>query len=213
MPRHIVAITGASGALYARRVVTQILRAGRECHLCITPHGHRLLHDELGIEVVSPEGLCTFAELPEGADPKQHGLIYHQTRDVGAAIGSGSFRHDGMVVVPCSSRTLNTIATGTGETLVARAATCALKERMKLVIAHRETPLTLIDIRAMETLTLCGAIICPCNPGLYLLPRSVEEVVDMVAGRLLDLLGVSHSLNVRWEEHLAADRHPPHPRA
>jgi 4-hydroxy-3-polyprenylbenzoate decarboxylase len=207
MPRHIVAITGASGALYAQRVVTEILRAGRECHLCITPHGHRLLHDEMGIEVVSREGLCTFAELPEGSNPADHGLIYHQTRDVGAAIGSGSFRHDGMVVVPCSSRTLNTIATGTGETLVVRAATCALKERMRLVIAHRETPLTLIDIRAMETLTLCGAIICPCNPGLYLLPKSVGEVVDMVAGRLLDLIDVPHELKVRWEEHLN-DSHP-----
>jgi len=107
-----------------------------------------------------------------------------------------------MVVVPCSSRSLNTIAHGVGETLVARAANVALKERMRLIIAHREAPLTLIDLRAMETLALCGAIICPCNPGLYLLPRTVGEIVDFVAGRLLDLLGVEHGLKVRWEDHL-----------
>lgn len=204
MPRYIVGITGASGALYARRVITEILRSRAECHLCITPFGHRLLRDELGLETVSGgSGLNALAELPEGADPRDHGLFYHPTRDVGAAIGSGSFRHDGMVVVPCSSRSMNLIATGTGDTLVSRAANVALKERMKLIIAHREAPLTLIDIRAMETLSLCGAIICPCNPGLYLLPKSVDEIVNFVAGRLLDLLGVAHGLKVRWEDHLA----------
>lgn len=210
MARYIVGITGASGALYAKRVITQILRAGHECHLCITPVGHRLLHDELGIEsVANQHGLAELADLPESTNPRDHGLIYHPTRDVGAAIGSGSFRHDGMVIVPCSSRSLNLIATGTGDTLVSRAASVALKERMRLIVAHREAPLTLIDIRAMETLTLAGAIVCPCNPGLYLLPRSVDEIVDVVAGRLLDLLGVQHTLNVRWEDHLAETKHSP----
>ena len=207
--RCIVGITGASGALYARRVIVEMLRAGVECHLCITPFGHRLLHDELGLETVSGSngsGINALAELPEDAEARDHGLIYHPTRDVGAAIGSGSFRHDGMVVVPCSSRSLNLIATGTGDTLVSRAANVAIKERMKLVIAHRETPLSLIDIRAMETLTLCGAVICPCNPGLYLLPKSVDEVINVVAARLLDLLDIKHTLKVRWEDHLAQQR-------
>lgn len=201
--RFIVGITGASGAAYARRVIRSILAAGHECHLAITPHGHRLLHDELGLEAVGANAasLNALAGWPDDADPRERGLVYHPTRDVGAPIGSGSFEHDGMVVVPCSSRTLNLIATGTGDTLVCRAAACALKERRRLILAHREAPLTLIDIRAMETLTLAGAIICPANPGLYLLPRTVEEIVDFVAGRLLDLLGCPHDLKVRWEAH------------
>lgn len=206
--RFIVGITGASGALYAQRVIQQILLAGHECHLAVTPYGHRLLFDELGLEAISGRAgsLAALARLPDGADAAERGLFYHSTKDVGAPIGSGSFRHDGMVIVPCSSHTLNQIACGAGDTLVTRAAAVALKERMKLILAHREAPLTLIDIRAMETLTLAGAIICPTNPGFYLLPKSVDEIVDFMAGRLLDLLGCEHHLNVRWEAHLAGDK-------
>ncbi len=219
--KYVVGITGASGALYAKRVVQEILRAGHECHLCVTPYGQRLLFDELGIERLDARSLADFAGLGPARDDRaatplpdqahgtdsiqalrEQGLHYYPSRDVGAAIGSGSFRHDGMVIVPCSSNTLNQIACGTGDTLVTRAAAVALKERMKLIVAHREAPLTLIDIRAMETLTLSGAIICPCNPGFYLLPTKVEQVIDFVAGRLLDLLGVEHDLKVRWAEHL-----------
>lgn len=209
--RYVVGITGASGAAYARTVVREILKAGHECHLCVTPYGQRLLFDELGIEKLDAQSLAEFAGLSvtggagaSAAGLREHGLTYYPSRDVGAAIGSGSFRHDGMVIVPCSSNTLNQIACGTGDTLVTRAAAVALKERMKLIVAHREAPLTLIDIRAMETLTLSGAIICPCNPGFYLLPTRVEQIVEFVAGRLLDLLGVEHGLKVRWAEHLAA---------
>lgn len=231
--KYVVGITGASGALYAKRVVREVLRAGHECHLCVTPYGQRLLFDELGIERLDAASLADFAGLgwPDGlrradtqdsssrrgpsghpeptiADLRARGLHYYPSRDVGAAIGSGSFRHDGMVIVPASSNTLNQIACGTGDTLVTRAAAVALKERMKLIIAHREAPLTLIDIRAMETLTLSGAIICPCNPGFYLLPTKVDQIVDFVAGRLLDLLGVEHGLKVRWAEHLESSAAP-----
>lgn len=200
--RYIVGMTGASGALYARRVVRGILGAGHEVHLAVSPYGHRLLHDELGIERLDNAGLAAFADLPEEADPRDHGLFHYPPRDVGAPIASGSFRHDGMVIVPCSSQTLNGVASGTGDTLVARAAHVTLKERRPLVIAHRESPLTLIDIRSMETLTLCGAVIAPCNPGFYLLPKSIDEVVDFVAARILDLLKVEHAMKVRWEAFL-----------
>lgn len=209
--RYVVGITGASGALYAKRVIAEIIRARHECHLCVSPYGQRLLFDELGIEGLNNESIAAIAELPPGSDPRSHGLIYYPSRDVGAAIGSGSFRHDGMVIVPCSSNTMNQVAHGTGDTLVTRAAAVALKERMKLIIAHREAPLTLIDIRSMETLTLSGAVVCPCNPGLYLLPTSVEQVIDFVAARLLDLLGVEHHLKVRWAEHLAQSVAEPQP--
>lgn len=198
--RFVLAITGASGAVYARRVLGAILEAGHEAHLCLTPLGMRLVREELGIERLDDSGLRALAGLPAEADLREAGLVCHGPRDVGAAIASGSFEHDGMLVLPCSSHTLNSIAHGTGDTLVTRAAAVALKERRRLILAHRESPLTLIDIRSMETLTLAGAIIAPCNPGFYLLPRSVEEVVDFVAARLLDLLGVEHSLSARWGE-------------
>lgn len=218
--RYVVGISGASGALYARAVVRAILESGARCHLCITPFGSRLLHDELGIERFDEPALRDFAAIsPDdhhavstaAAPDSRARLIYHPPRDVGAAVGSGSFRHDGMVIVPASSHTLNSIAMGTGDTLLTRAAAVALKERMPLVIAHRETPLTLIDIRAMETLTLAGAIIAPCNPGFYLLPRSVDDIVTFVAARLLDLLKVPHTLKVRWDQFL--QEHAPAPSA
>lgn len=199
--RYIVGLTGASGALYARAVVRGIIAAGHECHLCITPYGSRLLFDEMGIERLDESSLRAFAGLSDQAPgPRSQALYYYSPRDVGAALGSGSFMHDGMCIVPCSSHTLNSIAMGVGDTLVTRAAAVCLKERRPLVIAHRETPLTLIDIRAMETLTLAGAIIAPCNPGFYLLPKTIDEVVTFVAARLLDLLKVEHDLKVRWDE-------------
>lgn len=204
--RFVVGISGASGALYARAVVRGIIAAGCECHLCITPYGSRLIFDELGIERLDASGMGAFLDTANQPLATEGLLFYYPPRDVGAAIGSGSFRHDGMVIVPCSSHTLNSIATGVGDTLVTRAAAVALKERLPLIIAHRECPLTLIDIRAMETLTLAGATIAPCNPGFYLLPRSVEDVVTFVAARMLDLLKVPHDLKVRWEDHLAAQR-------
>lgn len=205
--RYIVGITGASGALYAQRVVRAILAAGCECHLCVTPYGSRLLFDEMGIERLDDEALAVFAGLPTLSDLRNQGLFYYPPRDVGAPIGSGSFIHDGMVIVPASSHTMNSIAAGTGDTLVTRAASVCLKERRPLIIAHRECPLTLIDIRSMETLTLAGAVIAPCNPGFYLLPKRVDDIVDFVAARLLDLLKVDHDLKVRWDEFLQQQQH------
>ncbi len=127
-------------------------------------------------------------------------LVYHPHKDVGAVIASGSFIHHGMVVVPCSSASLGAIATGSGSNLLARAAAVTLKERRPLLIAHRESPLSLVDIENMRTLALAGAIIAPTNPGLYLLPTRVEQIVDFVAGKLLDLLHVDHTLDTRWED-------------
>jgi 4-hydroxy-3-polyprenylbenzoate decarboxylase len=107
-----------------------------------------------------------------------------------------------MVVLPCSSTSLGAIASGAGPYLLPRAAMVTLKERRPLILCHRETPLNLIDIENMRTLTLAGAIICPTNPGFYLLPRSVEEIVDFMVGKVLDLLRLEHRLRTRWEEQL-----------
>ncbi len=147
--------------------------------------------------------LCSLAGLDENADPRAAGLFLYNIKDIGAEIASGSFLHDGMVIVPCSSHTLNAIACGLGDNLLTRAAAVTLKERRPLIIVHRESPLTLIDIRAMAQLTEAGAIIAPANPGFYLLPESISDIVDFVVGKTLDLLNVKHTLETRWERALA----------
>ncbi len=191
--RILIGITGASGAPYARRVVQLVVQAGIETHLLVTPLGQRLLHDELGMEGVNLASLSGMTEPPAN-------LILHNYRDVGASIASGSFQHDGMVIVPCSSNTLSAVATGSAQNLLHRAAQVTLKERRKLVLVHRETPLSLIDIRNMAAATEAGAIICPASPGFYMMPRSIDDLIDFMAGRILDLLGVEHDLKLRWGE-------------
>ena len=127
-------------------------------------------------------------------------VTLHHYRDVGAPISSGSFRHDGMIVVPCSSNTLAAIATGSQQNLLHRAAMVSLKERRRLVLVHREMPLCLVDIRNMAAATESGAIICPAQPGFYMLPRTIDDLVDFVVGRVLDLVDVEHNLAIRWKQ-------------
>jgi len=197
--RFVVGITGASGAMYAQRLITELVRLGFETHVAITTYGKRLLYDELGME---GPNLCALAGLAEGSDLRARRLYLHPTKDVGASIASGSFRHDGMVIVPCSSNTLGAIASGNGDQLVYRAAACALKERLPLILCHRESPLSLIDIENMRKVTLAGGIIAPINPGYYLLPRTIDDLVSFFTARVLDLLKVKHGISVRWEEHI-----------
>ncbi len=192
--RIVVGISGASGAVYARRLLQLSAHAGCDIHLVVSPLGQRLLHDELGMEGVDLDALT-------GGRASQ--VTLHSHRDVGAPVASGSFAHDGMVIVPCSSNTLSAVATGQAQHLMHRAAHVTLKERRRLVLVHREMPLSLIDIRNMEQATLAGAILCPANPGFYMLPRRVEDLVDFVVARALDLLGVEHDLNVRWTGHVS----------
>jgi 4-hydroxy-3-polyprenylbenzoate decarboxylase len=186
----ITAITGASGALYAQRFIQGLVTAGVNVHLVISPLGRRLLHDELGME--SPD-LAALA----GAD--RHTITLYNYNDVGAKLASGSFLHDGMVIVPCSSNTLAAVAHGIGDNLISRAAAVALKERRRLILVHREMPLSPIDVNNYKTLSDAGVILCPANPGFYLNPTTVGEVVDFVAGKLLDLVGVPHRLDTRWD--------------
>src|ERR671916_57852 len=118
---------------------------------------------------------------------------------VGAKLASGSFLHNGMVVVPCSSNTLAEVAHGLGDNLISRAAAVTLKERRKLVLVHREMPLSPVDVNNYKLLSDAGVILCPANPGFYLNPTTIGEVVDFVAGKLLDLVGVKHTLDTRWD--------------
>jgi 4-hydroxy-3-polyprenylbenzoate decarboxylase len=186
----VTAITGASGALYSQRFIQGAVAAGVNVHLVVSPLGRRLLHDELGMEQVD---LAALAGTP------QHTITLYNYNDVGAKLASGSFLHDGMVIVPASSNTLCEIAHGLGDNLISRAAAVTLKERRRLVIAHREMPLSPMDVTAYKLLTDAGAIVAPCNPGLYLNPTTVGEIIDFVSGKLLDLVGVKHAFDTRWD--------------
>ena len=186
----VTAITGASGALYAQRFVQGLVAAGVNVHLVVSPLGRRLLHDEIGMEVVDLEAL---------AGTKDHTITLYNSSDVGAKLASGSFLHDGMVIVPCSSNTLAEVAHGLGGNLISRAAAVTLKERRKLILVHREMPLSPIDVNNCKTLSDAGVILASANPGFYLNPTTVGEIVDFVAGKLLDLVGVKHAMDIRWD--------------
>lgn len=188
--RIVVAVTGASGAAYARRLIQVLAEGGVEVHLILSTYGRRLFVDELDIRNPTP------AELAGRAADK---VIAHAFNDVGSALASGSFLTDGMVICPCSSNTLGAIAAGLGDNLITRAAHVHLKERRPLVLLAREMPLSHIELQNMLRLSEAGAIICPAAPGFYLRPTTVEELVDFVVGKLLDLLRIEHDLKVRWK--------------
>jgi len=185
----VTAITGASGALYAQRLIQGLVAAGVNVHLVVSPLGRRLLHDEMGMETVDPAAL---------AGTPEHSVKLYNYNDVGSVLASGSFLHQGMVIVPCSSNTMAEVACGLGDNLISRAAAVTLKERRRLILAHREMPLSPIDINNYKTLSDAGVILAPANPGFYLNPSSVGDIVDFVAGKVMDLLGVPHALETRW---------------
>lgn len=196
--KFVLGITGASGAGYALRLLEVLLGQGHEVHLVVSEYGQRLLFDEADVRKLEFGQLCPRLATDPSAAGAEARLIIHPNKDVGAVIASGSFLHDGMVVLPCSSTSLGAMATGSGSNLLSRAAMVALKERRPLIVCHRETPLNLIDIENMRTLTLAGAIVCPTNPGFYLNPRTIDEVIDFMVGKVLDLLKVEHDLKTRW---------------
>ncbi|MEL7237422.1 MAG: UbiX family flavin prenyltransferase [Planctomycetota bacterium] len=188
--RIVTAITGASGALYAQRFLQGLVRGGVESHVVVSPLGRRLFHDEMGVRKIDEASLAELA----GGD-----VILHNYNDVGSVLASGSFLHDGMVIVPASSNTLAEVAVGLGGNLISRAAAVTIKERRRLVIVHREMPLSAMDVSNYKTLTDAGVIVAPANPGLYLNPQTVGEMVDFVAAKLLDLVGVAHDIGGRWD--------------
>ncbi len=193
----VIGITGASGAIYARRMMELLAEADVEMHLTVSALGRRLLFDELGMKRVDPDQLT---------GGRGRLVTVYNDNDVGAVIASGSFLHDGMVIVPCSSNTLGSIAAGITDNLVKRAAAVTLKERRRLILAYRESPASHIDICNMQRLSEAGAIIAPLSPGFYLQPKSMDDLVDFMAARILDLLRVPHDLDMRWEAHLERAR-------
>lgn len=182
--RIIVAISGASGAVYGVRLL-QVLREtpGIESHLVVSSAGWRNVQEEHGLQRTDIEALAHHV---------------HDIANVGAAIASGSFQCSGMVVAPCSMRTLAAIANGLCDNLITRAADVALKERRRLVLMVRESPLSLIHLRNMVHVAEAGAVICPPMPAFYLRPQTVDDIVDFSVARALDLLDVPHTLAARW---------------
>jgi 4-hydroxy-3-polyprenylbenzoate decarboxylase len=181
--RILVAITGASGSPYAQRLLDNLDPRAHEVHVVLSHYAHAVISEEL------PGGL----RLPEGV--KVHGL-----KSMNAPFASGSNVCDAMVVIPCSMGTLGRIAHGYSEDLLLRAADVVLKERRKLILVPRETPLSLVHVKNFELLLLAGATLIPANPSFYNRPQTVEQVVDTVVARVLDHLGLPQKLVQRWQE-------------
>ncbi|HXY35698.1 MAG TPA: flavin prenyltransferase UbiX [Planctomycetaceae bacterium] len=190
----VVGITGASGAAYATRLLDVLLGARQRVHLTISPAGAQVLWTELGLrcelESFDPRSL----QLKQGSER----LVYHHYLDYSASIASGSFLTSGMVICPCSMGTLAGVANGLSNNLIQRAADVHLKERRKLIVVPRETPLGSIQLENMKRLADAGAVVLPAMPGFYHQPKSIHDLVDFVVARICDQLGVSADLVRRW---------------
>jgi 4-hydroxy-3-polyprenylbenzoate decarboxylase len=181
--RLIVGISGASGIIYGVRTLEALRALGMETHLVMTRSAQVTLAHELSMKVADIHALAT---------------CVHRIDDVAAAISSGSFQTMGMIVAPCSIKSLSEIATGTTSTLLTRAGDVVLKERRRLVLLVRETPLHLGHLRSMATITEMGAIVMPPVPAFYAAPKTIDDIVNHTVGRALDLFGLDTGLSVRW---------------
>jgi 4-hydroxy-3-polyprenylbenzoate decarboxylase len=192
----VVGITGASGAPYAVRLLEVLLDAGREVHLSISPSGQAVIETELG-RAIDLDRFDVAAVLGRPA-PARGLLHYHHHKNLMAPIASGSFLTGAMVICPCSGSTLSAVAHSMGENLIHRAAEVHLKERRKLVVVPRETPLSLPQLKNMQAIHEAGAVVLPAAPGFYHGAESVADLVDFVVARICDQLGVANALMRRW---------------
>ena len=196
-PPFVVGITGASGAVYATRLLEALVQLGSDVHLTISPSGNTLLRQELGVTVDLDRFQAVDLRLRVSQESLQL-IRYHHVTDYFSPIASGSALTSGMVICPCSGGTLSAVAHGTSTNLVQRAADVHLKERRKLILVPRETPLSLIHLDNMKRVCEAGAVVLPASPGWYHSPQSVNDLVDFIVARILDQLGVAHQLSGRW---------------
>jgi len=194
----IVAITGASGAVYAQRLLQVLVESRQEVHLTISPSGKIVIQQELGVEV----DLDNFhiEQLLPKLQTTANSIHYHQHHDFMAPIASGSFQTRGMIVCPCSSGSLSAIVHGTGSNLIQRAADVHLKERRKLVLVPRETPLSAVQLDNLRRADQIGAVVLPAMPGWYHGVESLQDLIDFIVARILDQFEIEHNLMRRWGE-------------
>lgn len=199
MSRRIsIAITGASGAIYATRTMAALMEQGCHLELVISDYGRRLLRDELG-EGAAVEKLGDYLATQYGDGIRKGTYTLYSNKDLGAKIASGSQDCEGMVVVPCSMKTLAGIAHGLSRNLVERAADVMLKERRTLIIVPRETPMSLPQLRNMTLCAEAGAMIMPAMPAFYQMPKTLDDLADFMAGKILSALGFRHELYPSWK--------------
>jgi flavin prenyltransferase len=196
----VVAMTGASGAPYGIRLLEVLLRAGRTVHLTLSPAAVEVIEQETDrkVHLERFELADLLGDSAALAGPGQ--VRYHHFRDFGAGIASGSFLTGGMAVCPCSMGTVAAVAHGLSQNLIHRAADVHLKERRKLILVPRETPLSVIQLRNLAACAEAGAVVLPAMPAFYTRPRTLQDQVDFIVGRVCDQLGVEHDLLRRWGE-------------
>lgn len=202
--RFVVAVTGASGVVYGRRLIECLAGTGATVHFTLSEAAAKVAAHELALQLDLSNGPGLLRALLGAESPN---VLYHHYKDLEVAVASGSYRHDGMAICPCSAGTLGRIAGGMSGNLIERAADVCLKERRRLVLVPRETPLSEIHIENMLRVTRAGAIVLPASPGFYGRSDSVERLVDFVVSRVLDHLGVENRLMERYGEP-ARRRHP-----
>jgi len=193
--RLIIGITGASGSLYARKLLQVLAAVPGELHLIVSDMGQQVLAHELQIEDID------FGQFVRSLSADSHpatDIAVHDNRDLFAPVASGSFRTSGMIIMPCSMKTLAAVATGYSHDLIARAADVTLKEKRPLVLVTRETPLSLIHLKNMCVAAEAGATIMPASPGFYHHPNSIDALVEYMVGRVLDQLDIKLPTMARW---------------
>lgn len=182
--KYLLSISGASGSIYAVRLLDELKKSGNKIHLIISDSAKKIIEHETGIK---------YRELKNKSD------FYYENNDLFAGPASGSFYIDGMIIVPCSMKTLSAIANGYSNTLISRAASCCLKEGRKLIIVLRETPLDLPGLKNMLAARQSGAILLPAMPGFYHKPKTIEDIIDHITGKILDQLNIKHNLFKKWK--------------
>jgi len=193
-----LAITGASGAIYATRTMAALLQRGCHLELVISDYGRRLLRDELG-EAAAVDRLTEYLASKYGESVRDGTYTLYSNRDLGAKIASGSQGCEAMAVLPCSMKTLAGIAHGLSRNLVERAADVMLKERRPLIVVPRETPMSLPQLRNMVLCAEAGAMIMPAMPAFYQMPKTLDDIADFMAGKVLSALGFTHDLYPSWK--------------
>jgi flavin prenyltransferase len=190
--RIVVGISGASGVIHGMRLLERLHeRSDVETHLILTRSGEKTLHLEMGLSAVDARKLAHYS---------------YSLEDIGARLASGSFPTDAMAIAPCSIHTMSAIATGITDNLLVRAADVTLKERRPLVVVPRETPFTRATLQHLLALHDAGAVVLPASPGFYAAPKGVQQLVDFVAAKVLDAIGVEHDLITRWRGELGGAR-------